>query len=162
MDRRIIIGCVIVIALTVCCTAIGGVLLLRTLNFEEPTDMTIQVVVPEIVPQGEPFAIDIQITNLFTDVQILDSIDFSTSYLEGFSVQESSPPFTDDYVVPAVDFHSYTFEHNLEPTVPVDVEFVMVPEVEGAFVGVIDVCINSGASCQTFEIETAVGDAAGR
>jgi hypothetical protein len=162
MNRRIIIGCAAAAVISLMCLVIGGLLLIRSINFEEPTEVDIQVVVPETVPLGELFTIEIQVTNWFTDVQTLDSIDFSTSYLSGISVQESTPLFSEAYEVPAVDFYSYTFNQNLNQGVPVDVMFVMLPEEEGSFIGVIDVCINSGGSCLTFEVETAVGDSNGR
>ncbi len=162
MNRRVLMGCGVALGLSICVLLAGIGAILVGFRPEEPTDVEIKLSAPESVPRGEPFAVEIQITNVYTGEQILDSIDISTRYLEHITVTGTTPPATEEFDVPFVQFHSYTFEEELSMLESMTVVFEMVGEEEGLFTGDIDVCINKPSSCQTIELSMIVGTTSGR
>ena len=162
MNRRVLMGCGTALFLSICVLLAGIGAILVGFRAEEPTDVAIKLSAPESVPRGEPFAVEIQITNVYTGVQILDSIDISTRYLENITVTSTTPPATAEFDVPFVQFHSYTFEEELSMSESMTVVFEMVGGEEGLFTGDVDVCINKASSCQTIELSTIIGTTVGR
>lgn len=162
MNRRVLIGCGVVLLFFICMLLVGGGAILIGFRPEEPTDVKIDITAPDSVPVGEPFAVEIQITNVYTGVQILDSIDISTGYLENISVAGSTPPAVETYDVPFVRFRSYTFGEELSMLESTTVVFEMIGNEAGLFTGDLDVCMNKGSSCQTFELSTTIGTVPGR
>lgn len=162
MNRRVLMGCGIALFVSICIllVGIGGILI--GFRAEEPTDVVIELTAPESSPSGEPFAVEIEITNVYTGVQVLDSIDISTRYLKNITVNSTTPAATDEFDVPFVQFYSYTFEEELSMTESMTVVFEMVGEEEGLFEGDVDVCINKASSCQTIELKTIIGTTEGR
>ena len=162
MNKRILIGCGIGILLLCCIVTITIILVLGNARVFTPSGVTIEVTAPEVIPVKKPFGLEISVRNDGVVDQILDSVDFSTSYLTGISVLSATPAYSDDFVIPIVDFRSYTFERNIEQFGTLVVKFVMEGQEEGVFEGEIDVCINDGSSCETFEISTIIGNGSGR
>ena len=162
MNRRVLFGCGGALILSICILIAGIGAILIGFQPEEPGDVRIQLRAPDSVPRGEPFAVEIEITNVFTGVQILDSIDISLDYLNYISVQQSRPPASDSFEIPFVQFVSYTFEEEINMLETKTVVFEMVGEEEGFYAGEIDVCINKASSCKTLEIETTIGIEPGR
>jgi len=162
MNRRVLIGCGTALVLSICIllAAIGAILI--GFRPEEPSDIRMAISAPESVPRGEPFAVEVQITNVYTGEQILDSIDISTGYLENITVTGITPPAVEEFDVPFVKFHSYTFAEPLSMLESITIVFEMVGEEEGVFNGDLDVCINKAGSCQTFELSTIIGSTSGR
>lgn len=162
MNRRILIGCGIGLLLLLCFVLIGIVLIFVAIRSDEPENVQIDLNAPISVPAGEPFAVEIEVTNLLTETQVLDSIDLSLDYLEFISVVEVRPSAVDSFEVPVVRFYSYTFEEEIDTSEHVTVVFEMVGETEGEYSGTIDVCINDGGSCQSLDVETTIGTTPGR
>ena len=162
MNRRVLMGCGIALFVSICILAVGIGAILLGFRAEEPSEVEIELTAPESVPAGEPFPVEIQVTNMFTGTQILDSIDISMTYLDNISVQKTTPPASAEFDVPLVRFRSFTFEEELSMLESTTVIFEMVGEEEGLFEGDVDVCINDGSSCKTVELSTIIGNSSGR
>jgi hypothetical protein len=159
MNRRILIGCGAALLIGMCVLLIGIAVIFSS---EAPENVEIELTAPESVPASEPFAVEIQITNVDANLQTLDSIDISTSYLENIRVESVSPPASDEFEIPLVQFYTYTFQEELGMFESMTVVFEMVGEEEGTFEGEVDVCINEGSACETFDLRTTIGVTEGR
>ncbi len=162
MNKKGLLGCGIGILLLCCVAVVGTAVVLSNARVFEPSGVTTELTAPQNAPLKDPFVIEISITNDAAEDQILDSIDLPTAYLAGIELQSTTPAYTDEFAIPFVKFHSYTFNQNIEQFETLIVEFVMEGQQEGLFEGEVDVCINDGSSCQTIEISTAIGNSSGR
>lgn len=162
MNRRIVLGCLVGLLVGVCAASVAGYFFIRNFEVYEPEDVAITVSAPASAPPGEPFALDVRVENEALDSQLLDSIDISQTYLDGFTVQGAEPAFSDQFRIPVVGYQSFTYGVSIPGNGAQLVTLELVGDVEGTFAGEVDVCINDGATCQTFAVETAVSTAPGR
>lgn len=122
--------------------------------FQEPEQVQIDVSSPSVTSQGQGFVIEIAVENLADELQTLDSIDIYTDYLQGITIQTSEPSFVDSSDSP--DFASYFFFMDIPPGDSINVQFHAVGVRAGEFSGSLDVCINTGVACSTFNIVTSI------
>lgn len=159
MDRtRVIrlVGLIILVCLagTAVALVVGRLFFGTALN--EPTTVEMQLNAPEQVTLNEPFAVTLQLTNLFTTSQTLHSIDLNADYLENIRLDSSSPEFGDVRPLPLTGFASYSFDWLLPPRRTSTVELTFVPAKVGQFSGLIDVCLDDGTLCQALPLEIEV------
>lgn len=162
MNRKVIIAILAVVGGLCACSVIGLAAFFIFVSTETPTDVRVSVDAPDVVPLNEPFLVSVEVNNLSSDVQILDSIDIQDGYLEGIRMETAVPPFSDSYEIPLVGYMSYTYLTTIPAGGSTQVDFEMVGIVEGEFVGDIDVCINNGSDCVTRQLVTEIGDGEGR
>lgn len=125
---------------------------------EEPEQVNIDLNVPLQAQKGNRIMFTVTVENTSTEAQILDSIDISTNYLNGIPVEESEPRFVEDYPIPLVDYHSFTFQQEIGPGETLVVRFFGFALRSGDFSGPFDVCIGSGSNCSTFTGRTVVSN----
>jgi hypothetical protein len=100
----------------------------------------------------------VTVQNTSSDSQILDSIDISTDYLSGIPIEDSQPKYIEDYPIPLVDYHSFTFQQSIGPGETLVVRFFGFALKTGDFSGPFDVCIGSGSNCSTFTGRTVISN----
>lgn len=131
---------------------VGGVL-------KEPVSVDVQIEAPEQVIVNEPFAVTLQLTNLFTATQTLHSIDFDSDYLENVRLSSAAPAYQAVRPLPFTNYTSYEFNHELpvnEFRRPTVIELIFVGETVGEFSGLMDICLADGTFCLALPLETAV------
>ncbi|HEX7556400.1 MAG TPA: hypothetical protein VF338_07230 [Leptolinea sp.] len=154
-----------------CCTVICCILLFLGYFFfsgtskyfladkEELTDIKINLTYPEKVKIGETFDLGIQISNLKSQPQFLDSIDLYTVYLKGFHLNGSEPPFIKSRVIypdTKAEYTTYAFEQNIDGKSSETIRFQLKAEKPGRVTGLVFVCVNAGTLCNNYLIETTV------
>jgi hypothetical protein len=128
-------------------------------NKEELSDIKIDLTYPEKVKIGETFDLGIQISNLSNQPQFLDSIDLYTTYLKGFHLIGSEPPFIKSRVIypdTKAEYTTYAFEEDIDGKSSETVRFHLTAEKKGIFLGHVFVCVNAGTLCNNYKIETTV------
>lgn len=159
MNRKVILGVFagLVVLCTIASVAIGlwGTSLWQRVS-EEPEGVRASVEAPSLVVQGEPFIIGIAVENLSGEPKLLDSVDIDEGYLAGIDVMEAEPAFSESLPLPFGGVQSFTFEQNIPAKQTLIVRLTAQGKVVGEFSGTIDVCIDSGIHCLTFEARTIV------
>ena len=161
MNRKLILG--IFAGLAVLCTiasvAIGlwGTDLWQRVS-EEPEGVRADVEVPSSVASGELFVIRVSVENLSDETVVLDSIDVAEGYLDGVEILEANPAFSESYPLPFGGVQTYTFEHDIPAQQTLTVRLTARGETAGEFSGPIDVCVDSGIHCLTFDTRTVIGE----
>jgi hypothetical protein len=125
---------------------------------QEPEEVNIDVNVPLQAQKGNRIMFTVTVQNTSTDSQVLDSIDISTDYLNGIPIEESQPRYIDDFPIPLVDYHSFTFQQTIGPGETLVVRFFGLALKAGDFSGPFDVCIGTGANCSSFTGRTVIGN----
>jgi hypothetical protein len=159
MDRKRIIrltGLIIVVCLagTAVALVVGRLFFGTVLN--EPTTVEMQLSAPKQVTLNEPFAVTLQLTNLFTTSQTLHSIDLDNGYLENIRLDDSNPEFGDVRPLPFTGFASYSYGWLLPAGRTTEIELLFIPEKAGQISGLMDVCLDDGTFCQALPLETKV------
>lgn len=159
MDRKRtirLVGLIVVVCLvgTAVAVVVGRLLFGTVLN--EPTTVEMVLDAPQQVALREPFAVTLQLTNIFTASQTLHSIDLDTDYLENIRLDSSAPDFGEIRPLPFTHFASYSFNWLLPARRTTEIELRFVPEKVGQFSGLMDVCLEDGTLCQTLSLETEV------
>lgn len=146
--------------MVVCSVGTAVTIIISRLMFgtvlNKPTTLEVQLDAPQQVALNEPFAVTLQLTNIFTASQILHSIDLDTHYLENVSLNSSNPGYKDVQRLPLTHFVSYSFEWLLPAGRTTIVELMFVPEKVGQFSGLVDICLDDGTLCQAVSLETEV------
>ena len=134
----------------------GGFFWLAAL-LEGPEDALVTVDVPIIITQGDTATLTIEIENLASETQTLDSVDIDQSYLDGIVAVASDPAYQSvesfDLVIP---FQSYYFDHTLPANETLTVEVELQAVRVGDFSGELSVCINGITTCTTHQLRTVV------
>lgn len=124
----------------------------------DPEDVVIDVNVPLQAQRGTRIMFTVSVHNTSSQSQILDSIDISTEYLSGIPIEDSQPKYIEDYPIPLVDYHSYTFPQSIGPGETLVVRFYGYALKAGDFSGPFDVCIGTGSNCSTFTGRTVISN----
>ena len=125
---------------------------------EEPQQVNIDVNVPLQAQKGSRVLITVTVQNTSSESQILDSIDISTDYLNGIPIEDTQPRFIEEYPIPLVDYHSFTFQQPIGPGETLVVRFFGFALKSGDFSGPFDVCIGTGANCSTSTARTVISN----
>jgi hypothetical protein len=124
---------------------------------DELKNIVIEQTYPEKVAVGESFPFEIRITNTAKEPQVLDSIDFAATYLEGISITRSS--LETKWVRPndsRFPFVSYQYNKEIPAKGAVVVRFDMTGERPGQYGGTIFICVNNPTLCNFYLISTHV------
>jgi len=136
---------------------IGG---LAWLGNQEPQNVDIKVDTPINAEINKAVEIRITITNTGTVSITLDSLDMTLSYLDGFFINQSDPPYTDTYEfdnpVTKEKARSFTYQRAIMPGDTLTVTFRGVAVKAGDFSGEVNVCTNSFYECQASIARTIV------
>lgn len=90
------------------------------------------------------------------DEIVLDSVDVSESYLEGISLVRTNPAYRDTLSI--LGFTRYEFQTPIPAGQTLQLGLQALALRAGEFRGEVDVCINSGFSCRTYQVRTMVAD----
>ena len=123
---------------------------------EEPENVDITVEAPLTVMKGEPFVIDIQVTNTSEEPQLLHSVDVYDAYLKGIAIEHTEPKYLQAFHVPIDNTQSYEFKQEIPPGGTVTVRFHAVGVKPGDYSAYVDVCINTGTNFLTYPLRTVV------
>ena len=128
--------------------AITGMSLINLVN-QEPIDMSVDILAPQIVGAGDEFTIEVIVESREQETQILDSIDVGSTFSAGFEIQEVIPPYESTSTMIA-EFQSFFFRQEIAPGETLTVRFNAVATQAGEYAGEIGVCINTGINCVVF------------
>lgn len=124
---------------------------------DELKDIVIEQTYPEMVALGEVFPFEIRITNTAQEPQVLDSIDFAVTYLEGITVNDSSPETKwvrkGDSQFP---FDSFQYNKEIPANGSLVVRFDMTGSKPGRYLGTVFICVNNPTLCNFYMIKTEV------
>ncbi|MCP4140834.1 MAG: hypothetical protein GY755_11180 [Chloroflexi bacterium] len=161
MNKKLAIG--IGIGCVVACVVVGIIFLgagglLVKWALEEPENISIEVLTPAMVSNGEDYIIDVQITNTADEAQDLNSIDIDKSYLSGIVIRKTEPAYIDiaEHEFLGAVFTSYYFDSKVPASGTENVKFYVTALKPGDFTGEIDVCINSVSDCLEQYLRTVV------
>ncbi len=134
--KKIAIGCAVAAGAFIVILVVAiWFLLFRTL----PT-LDASLSLPSEVEAGETVTMVVSASNPHNEAVVLDSIDVSNSFLNGFQVEFIEPEPTDTMEIPIVDQRSWTFDVEVQPGGSTSVIFELRSVMEGHFVGDVDVC----------------------
>ena len=128
--------------------AITGMSLINLVN-QEPIDMSVDILAPQIVGAGDEFTIEVIVESREQETQILDSIDVGSTFSAGFEIQEVIPPYESTSKM-FDEFQSFFFGQEIAPGGTLTVRFNAVATRAGEHTGEIAVCINTGVNCAIF------------
>ena len=165
MNRKIVVGVLIVLAVLCACAVIAmvaaGAELFNWLSSEisQPFDARVAVTAPPNVEQGATFVIEVQIDSFSVEPQTLDSIDIALTYLEGVQILSTSPQYIDTYAMTLLlEQQTYLFDYSIPANGQVVVQLMAAALIPGDYSGQIDVCLNSVANCQSYMVRTIIAD----
>ena len=162
-SKKVVIGigvalAVVIVILCICVglfLLFGGGAVFKAAN-EGPQEIDISADIPNQVKSGEEFTIEVTLENRADDSQMLYSIDFTNSYLEGIDVLSAFPEYENVNNYEFGDFRSYEFEREIDSGEELVVRLQMAALAEGDFSGELDVCVNDGFRCKTLPLHTLV------
>jgi hypothetical protein len=157
MARKLLNGCIVSLFAFICplslIAAIGGGSLVSGAS-ADLADVAVTVRAPSSVTLGEPFTVDVSVTNQAETNQTLDDIDLDAAILETFEILGAEPPFS--HTSRDLFFQTYWFETEIGPGETLEVALEMVALETGTHAILVGVCINSPTSCGDYEIVIAV------
>jgi kynurenine formamidase len=159
MNRKLILGIFagMVVLCTIASVAVGlwATSLWQRLS-EEPEGVRASVDAPSSVVQGESFVIRISVENLTGEAMVLDSVDVAEGYLAGIDVLEADPAYSESFSLPFGGVQSYAFDQEVPAEQTLIDRLTAQGKTTGEFSGAIDVCVDSGIHCLTFDTRTTV------
>lgn len=123
---------------------------------QEPEGVRVSVGAPAEATVGEPFLARLQVENISAEPRTLVDLDVADSYLEGFIIQSSSPPYTDTLHVPLDNTLSHSYDLPVPPGGSLVVLLTVMPVRTGDHYGDFDFCIDSELSCISQRVRTVV------
>jgi hypothetical protein len=159
MNRKLILGIFagLVVLCTIASVAVGlwGSSLWQRIS-EDPEGVRAEVEAPSSVALDESFVIRVSVENLTGESLVLDSIDVAEGYLAGIDILEATPAFSESFPLPFGGVQSYTFDYEIPAKETLIVRLTAQGRTTGEFSGVVDVCVDSGVHCLTFDTRTVV------
>ena len=152
-------GCLIIFLciLILIVSGTGGIM---WLGLQTPENIDVSINTPINIDVGDTVELIVTITNTGTSSVELNSIDISLNYLNGFVVEETTPPFTETSQFDAwfVDetYQTFYFYQAIESGETLSIVFNAQAVLTGDFSGDIDVCIDSESNCKTSIARTIV------
>ena len=125
----------------------------------ELEDMEVDMIAPAKVKIHGDFVVEMRLKNVGSTPQILDSIDIHEDYMDGAVVTSTDPAYANYRTFMGGGlYHSYDFLREIPANSTTAVKFYMTAEKAGDYAGLVFVCVDSGTSCNTYEIKTVVED----
>lgn len=154
----IFLGSAGILLLCVCALSVAVVLALGGSVFAfmsaDQVESEIAVEAPARVERGSEFVISVRIQNTSEEEMLLDSIDVSETYLEGVSIARTDPPYRDSIHI--LGYTSYDFRRPISVGGRLEIELQALALQAGDYRGEMDICLNTGFSCRTFQIRTMI------
>lgn len=153
------VGClaVIVCIVVVILFGFGG---LMWLGSQSPENADVKVSTPPNTSVGDDIQIQVAVTNTGSEVLEISSIDISLDYLNGFTITQVTPVYSDigqyDSLGGGETFQTYYFHLPVEPGITLTIIFDAKAVIPGDFSGIVDVCIDSDFNCVTSIPRTVV------
>jgi len=134
--KGVIVGCSIfgIILLS----AVGVGLWFFLFRVQPLADATLSI--PSSAEIDHPIEMVVTTSNPHAEPVIVDSIDISDSFLEGFQVRTVEPAENETMDVPFVDQRAWIFSHTLAPGASKAFTFTLNPVLVGHYSGDVDVC----------------------
>ncbi len=117
----------------------------------EVRDIEVRYDMPEKVKVGETFVFTITVQNTADRPQLLHSLDVDTHFLEGISIQQTTPAFEESEPNLLSPIRSYIFNQNIPPKGAVQIEVQGRAQKSGSFPLALDVCVKTMFACSSFE-----------
>jgi len=117
-------------------------------------DIEVLYGMPEKVKVGETFVFTITVQNTADRPQLLHSLDVDTHFLEGISIQRTSPAFEKSEPNLLAPIRSYIFKHNIPPKGAVEIKLRGRAQKSGNFPLSVAVCVKTALTCSSFELNT--------
>lgn len=157
----IFLGSAGILLLCVCALSVAVVLALGGSVFAfmsaDQVESEIAVEAPARVERGSEFVISVRIHNTSGEEMLLDSVDVAQTYLEGVTIAQTEPPYRDSIQI--FGYTSYDFRRPIPVGGNLELELQALALQAGDYRGEIDICLNAGFSCRTFQVRTMiVGD----
>lgn len=102
-----------------------------------PTEVTVHVEFPDVVTEGEPFDMVIEITDTRGTARVIQDIDFSGTFCDNMHVESVTPNPYSKTIDPG--YHEYDFDTQLAGLSTERFVFSMTPNVQGVFTGDVTV-----------------------
>lgn len=123
----------------------------------ESKNIIIEIDVPKKVKKGEDFLITVKITNTDNKSQVLDSIDFETTYLDGISILSSEPESLSFREFSfGQTYRTYDFQYTIPENETILIVFSLNGPNSGDYSGEFYICLNSEILCDLYDITTKV------
>lgn len=136
---------------------VGG---LFWLGSQTPENIITDIDIPVSSEVGDNIVFEITITNTGTNTIKLNSIDISLNYLDGISVEYTTPPYTETSQYGGwIDdelYQSFYYTQLIEPGETLSIVFYGQAILAGDFSGELDICIDSESNCQTNIVRTII------
>jgi hypothetical protein len=148
----IAVGCLVVLVciLAVVLFGFGG---LMWLGGQTPENASVQVTAPISAKVGEDVEILVTVTNTSDKDMELSSVDFSLNFLNGFTISQVEPPYTETSQYDALGggetYQTYYFYRPIAPGETLRIVFTAQAVLAGDYSGDVDVCIDSDFNCMT-------------
>lgn len=158
--RNWLIGGVLALALLACLC--GGLIFCIGSGYlvslvAQPYPVLVKVSVPIQAQWRDTVMLEILIENPTAEAHILDSIDIDLAYLEGFQIQRTAPPYSAMFSLePLLAQQTVQFGTTIPAAGELAVQIYVLALHPGDYAGQLDVCINTGANCQSHTLRTVV------
>ncbi len=144
--------------LLLCVVAVGAAVTWMAWVGKDPQGVDVVARTPTDVAVGEPFTLEISITNLRQGASFeLTDIDIDEGYLNAFIVLSTTPNYASTMHVPLIETRSFTFNRPVAPGETAVFTFKLRPERAGSHRGDVDIC--EGSRSLTRMVQTSVHEA---
>jgi hypothetical protein len=144
--------------LLLCLVVAGAVVAFMFYVAEDPKGVDVVATTPVDVTVGEPFELEVRITNLRQGKPFgLTDIDLDEGYLSAFTVLSTTPNYVSTMHVPLDNTRSFTFDRPVAAGETAVFSFELRAEQVGSFRGDVDVC--EGSRFLTKMVQTSVREA---
>ena len=123
---------------------------------EEVQGIEVRYGMPEKVKVDETFVFTIDVQNTANHAQLLHSFDIDAHFLEGVSIQRTSPAFEKSEANALASIRSYIFKQNIPPKGMVEIKLVGRAQKSGTFPLNLDVCIQTALTCSSFQLDSII------
>lgn len=110
----------------------------------EPANIIVNANFPDSVTAGEPFDLEVVVTDTKGEDRMIQDIDFSGSFCDNMTVDSVTPTPNSMTVDPA--YHEYVFGNSLSASQSTTFTFRITPNYDGVFTGDITVYVDSYSS----------------
>jgi hypothetical protein len=120
--------------------ALTFVLMLAYGVFYSGPELSLVVVTPEAAVAGEPFQVELRLTNPHTEPVTLDSVEIDEEFFQRFELRSVSPDPSDDSPTSMFGHRSWAFGHVVEPAATETVVFELLTPSRGTFQLPLRIC----------------------
>ncbi|MBI4164642.1 MAG: hypothetical protein HY508_02785 [Acidobacteria bacterium] len=130
--------------------AIGSAVLVSSNG--EVRNIELRYGMPEKAKVGETFVFAIQVQNTADHPQLLHSLDVDTHFLDGISIQRTTPAFEKSEPNMLAPIRSYIFKQTIPPKGTLEIELQCRAQKPGSFPLGLDVCVKTALTCSSFKL----------